>query len=113
MEVISIDLDISNSRCCDLFSKTKDILNSISTIIQNNIKTSKSFSVDRFEGNFAVCQNLKTKDVVNIPKSRLSSNIKENDIITFKDNNFYLDKEMTKKRKGKIENLTKDIFENS
>lgn len=113
MEVIKIDLDLLDSRHNNIFIKAKDILNSISTIIQNNIKTSNSFAIDRFEGTFAVCENLKTKEIINIPKSRLSSNIKENDIITFKDNNFYLDKEMTEIRKEKMENLTKDIFENN
>lgn len=113
MEVIKIDLDLLDSRHNNIFSKAKDILNSISTIIQNNIKNSNSFVIDRFEGNFAICENLKTKEIINIPISKLSNNIKENDIITFKDNNFYLDKEMTEMRKEKMQKLTKDIFENN
>lgn len=112
IEVIKIDLNILDSRN-NIFNKTKDILNSISTIIQNNIKNSNSFVIDRFEGKFAICENLKTKEIINIPISKLSSNIKEKDVITFKDNNFYLDKEKTEIRKEKIENLTKDIFENN
>ena len=112
MEVIKIDLNILDSRN-NIFNKTKDILNSISTIIQNNIKNSNSFVIDRFEGKFAICENLKTKEIINIPISKLSSNIKEKDVITFKNNNFHLDKEKTEIRKEKIENLTKDIFENN
>lgn len=111
MEVIIIDLDVTNLKDTRLLNKTKNVLNYISNFIQKN--TTQSFAIDRFEENFAVCENLKTKEIVNIHISKLPSNTKESDIITLKDNIFYIDKEKTENTKSSIEKLTKNIFENN
>ena len=39
-------------------------------------KTNTSFSIDRFEENFAVCENLKTGEFLNIPIELLPDNCK-------------------------------------
>ncbi len=107
-EVINIKLDITNN-INDIFN-IKNILNSITKLIKNKISNT-SYSIDRFEGNYAVCENLKTKEIINIPILELPKDIKESDIITKKDNVFYIDKEKINLRKEKINELTKDIFE--
>ena len=39
------------------------------------------FTIDRFEGEFAVCENRETQEMVNIPKEKLPKGAKEGDII--------------------------------
>lgn len=111
--MIDIELDITNLKDNNLFNKTKDILNFISNFIQNKTNSTQSFVIDRFEENFAVCQNFKTKEMINIPISKLPKNIKESDIITLNDNVLYIDNKKTESRKDYIEDLTKDLFENN
>ena len=108
----NIQLDITNLQDNNLFDTTKDILNFISSFIQKTQNNIDSFAIDRFEGKFAICENLKTKEMVNIDISKLPHNAKESDVITLKDNVFYLDNRKTDLRKDYIEELTKDIFEN-
>ena len=107
-----MNLDIINLKDSDLFKKTENILEIISNLIQNKSNLSQSFAIDRFEDNFAICENLKTKEIINIPNYKLPKNTKENDVITLKNTSFYIDNEKTALRKDYIENLTKNLFEN-
>lgn len=107
-----MELDITNLKDSNLLDKTKNILDCVSNLIQKKTNLSQSFAIDRFEGKFAICENLKTKEIINIPSYKLPSHTKESDIITLRNNVFYIDKEKTESRKTTIENLTKDIFEN-
>lgn len=69
----------------------------------------KTYIVDRFESEFAVCE---TEDLkfVNINKELLPKNVKEGDIIIFDGENYSIDIEKTNSRKKEIEDLTKDLW---
>lgn len=110
--MIFIELDLTHIKNNNIFKETKETLSFISNFIQNHFDNKMSFLIDRFEGNYAVCENLKTKEMVNIDISKLPNKTKENDIIALKDNCFYIDNEKTLLRKDYIKNLTKDLFEN-
>lgn len=60
--------------------------------------------IDRFEGDFAVCE---TEDLefINIPNAALPEGAKEGDVLTIS-----LDKEETESRKEKIEGLMNSLF---
>ena len=60
--------------------------------------------IDRFEGEFAVCE-IEPQKFVNIPKC-IIPNAKENDVI-----NIEIDIDETKKRKEKINKLINKVFE--
>ena len=65
--------------------------------------------VDRFEGNFAVCEDRKTKEMYNIDKSELPDDIKEGSILKFENGKYVIDKieeqETADRIKDKMDNL--------
>jgi hypothetical protein len=66
--------------------------------------------IDRFEGDFAVCEN-DNKIMVNISKKELPSEVKEGDVIYKYDEKYIIDLEETKKRKQEIQDITKNLWE--
>ena len=84
---------------------------SFSSELNNYIeKTKTTFSVDRFEGNFAVCENRETGEFIDIPISELPENIKQGSIIKLENGNYILDIESTKKEQEEIKNLVDNLF---
>lgn len=73
-------------------------------------KTETTFSVDRFEGDFAVCENRKTGKMITIHKSDLPENIKEGSILKYENGTYILDIESTKKEQEEIKNLVDNLF---
>lgn len=73
-------------------------------------KTKTTFSVDRFEGNFAVCENRETGEFVDIPLSELPENIKEGSMLKFENGKYILDIESTRKEQEEIKNLVDNLF---
>lgn len=91
--------------------KKNNNLEDFSSGLNNYIKkTETTFSIDRFEENFAVCENKQTGEMINIPKSDLPSNISEGDIIKFENGKYILDIEATNKEKQEIKNLVDNLF---
>ena len=75
------------------------------------MRKGSKLSTDRIEENFAVCQDLYTENIINIPLKLLPKNIKEGDILSTKtDGSFFVDKEETNKRRKKIIDLQNKIF---
>jgi hypothetical protein len=66
--------------------------------------------IDRFEGDFAVCEN-DNKIMVNISKKELPSEVKEGDVIYKYDEKYIIDLEETKKRKQEIHDIIKNLWE--
>ena len=64
----------------------------------------RTLIIDRFEGDFAVCE---TEDLefINLPKAALPSGAKEGDVIAIS-----IDKSETDKRKEEIEGLMNSLF---
>ena len=84
---------------------------SFSSELNNYIqKTETKFSVDRFEGNFAVCENLKTGEMINIPRVELPENIQEGSILKFENGKYVLDFEATKNQQDEIKHLVDNLF---
>lgn len=83
----------------------------ISNINNDNNSMSKIyFSIDRFEDNFAVCENRQTGELINIPISELPENAKEGSILALKNGKYILDIESTKKEQKEIKNLVDNLF---
>lgn len=72
--------------------------------------TNSTFSVDRFEENFAVCENLETGIFINIPISDLPKGIKEGSIIKFENGKYILDKKLEDIKKQEVKNLVNNLF---
>ena len=49
------------------------------------------YVIDRIEDNIVVCQNLETKEMVEIEKKLLPQNIKDGNVLLFENNEYKLD----------------------
>lgn len=70
----------------------------------------KYFSIDRFEGDFAICI-LDDEEILKIERKKLPKNCKEGDVLK-KTGEFYeIDLKETKKRKEELYNLQNELFD--
>jgi len=67
-------------------------------------------TIDRFEGNFAVCEKDDRK-MINIDQLRLPPEAKEGDVLAINGDAITVDLEETQKRKEEIADLTKDLWQ--
>lgn len=65
--------------------------------------------IDRFEGDFAVCER-EDRSMIDIEISKLPPKAKEGDVLDLSDDIITIDFEETERRKRKIEELTKDLW---
>lgn len=98
-----MDLNIENN-------KKNVIDNSFSKELRNSIEKNILFSIDRFEGNFAVCENQSTNEIVNIERELLPAECKSGDIIKFENGLYILDKETTQEKQEEIKNMVNNLF---
>ncbi len=84
--------------------------NSFSKELKNTLNKECIFSIDRFEGNFAVCENKITNEMVNIEKTLLPKNCKEGDIIKFINGVYILDNNATNNEQEEIKNIVNNLF---
>lgn len=78
--------------------------------LQQEIQQEKTLVIDRFEGNFAVCENRETLEMENIEISKLPLNIKQGDVIKSKNNQFELDEQSKSEIEERIKNKMKNLF---
>ena len=77
-----------------------------------NIPNDTLFTLDRYEGKFAVCENRTTGKMTHIPNSIIPISAKDGDILKFENDKFKIDISETKKQNNLIQNLFKDHTEN-
>lgn len=65
--------------------------------------------IDRFEGEFAVCEK-EDRKIIDIEISKLPSNAKEGDVLNISNDTITIEVEETEKRRRKIEELTKNLW---
>jgi len=65
--------------------------------------------IDRFEGDFAVCEK-EDRKMIDIERDKVPSTAKEGDVLDITNDKITIDLEETKKRKKEIEELTKDLW---
>lgn len=68
------------------------------------------FTLDRFEGNFAVCENRLTGDMINIYIDLIPNTAVSGDILKVENNKIVVDIESTSKEKESIQNLARSLF---
>lgn len=98
-----MNLNIENS------NKTS-LNNSFSKELKKSIEKSTSFSIDRFEGELAVCENKETNEMININRSLLPENCKEGDIIKLENGVYIIDKFTTNTEQEEIKNMVNNLF---
>lgn len=74
------------------------------------LQKEKILVIDRFEGDYAVCENRETLLIENIELSKLPKDIKEGDVLKYKDNQYELDVQAKTEIELRIQEKMKDIF---
>ena len=72
---------------------------------RNNMKV----IIDRFEGNFAVCEK-EDRTMLNIVRDKLPARAKEGDVLTIDGATITIDEDETAKRKNAVERLMNDVW---
>ena len=65
--------------------------------------------IDRFEGNFAVCEK-EDRKMLDIQREKVPNTAKEGDVLNIINDRITIDHDETEKRKKEIEELTKDLW---
>jgi len=65
--------------------------------------------IDRFEGDFAVCEK-EDREMLDIQRFKIPSSAKEGDVLDIVNNQVTIDSEATEIRKKEIEELTRDLW---
>ena len=101
-----MNLEIFN----DIQEKMTDIKNEMK---QNNISEEmelakkldaiEEYSVDRFEGEYAVLENRKTNEIKNVKKDMLPENIREGSILQYVNGKYTYNEELTKEENNRIQ----------
>lgn len=60
------------------------------------------YVIDRIEDNIVICQNLETKEMVEIEKKLLPQNIKDGNVLLFENNEYKLDLDEEEIRRQRI-----------
>ena len=66
--------------------------------------------IDRFEGNYAVCEK-EDRTMIDVKRVDLPSEAKEGDVLSINDGVIIIDIEKTEKRRIEIKKLTEDLWE--
>ena len=67
-------------------------------------------TIDRFEGDFAICET-EERSMLNINISNLPASVKEGDVLIIEKGSITIDTAATKERKQKIGKLMTDLWE--
>lgn len=102
--VKSVTNEVKHSDIIDTF--IKELEEGIRRMNDNNIE---EFTIDRFEGNIAVCENRQTKEMINVKAEELTEGAREGNILIRKEGKFVLnqgkEQEISERIKEKMDNL--------
>lgn len=90
----------------------QDFIKLIKQKIENEVQQEKTLVIDRFESQFAVCENRLTLEMENIEISKLPQNIKVGDVIKYKNNQYEIDEQERAEIEERIKEKMKNLFEN-
>ena len=72
----------------------------------------KIYTIDRFEEEYAICEDINTKKMIKIKKEDLPKNIKEGDFIKFILDKYIIDEEKTVETEKRIKEKMDRLFKN-
>lgn len=70
------------------------------------------YVIDQIENGIVVCQNLSNDKYYNISIEHFPENIKEGDVLFYKDGQYYIDLNKTQERKEVIKNKFNSLWNN-
>lgn len=72
----------------------------------------KEYTIDRFENDFAICENRDTKEMISIQRKYLPEGIKEGSILTYKDGKYRVNLEKEKEISDRIKEKMSKLWNN-
>lgn len=84
----------------------ENFINELKNYLNKN--SNPMYTLDRFEGNFAVLENRNTKEMTDIPISNIPFNAKEGDILKLSNGSYVIDYEET----GIVSDRIRDRMDN-
>ena len=67
--------------------------------------------IDRFEGNFAVCENQDTKAMTDIPRADLPAEAREGMVLSFENGQYTIQEQATAERSEQVKKLLDSLWE--
>ncbi len=106
----------------EIFNNLQEDMSNIKNEIQPNANHSEEielakkldaieeYSVDRFEGEYAVLENRKTNKTKNVKRDMLPENIKEGSILQYINGKYTYKEELTKKESNRIQDKMNKLW---
>lgn len=66
--------------------------------------------IDRFEGDYALCEDNRACGIVHVPLAELPAAVKEGDLLAFTDGKYVVDKEATERLRQRILEKQRSLF---
>ena len=101
-----MDLEIFNQiqeKMTDMKNEIKQNTTSEEIELAKKLDAIEEYSVDRFEGEYAVLENRKTNEIKNVKKDMLPENIKEGSILQYVNGKYTYNEELTKEETNRIQ----------
>ena len=110
-----MNLDLFNNLGKNISSNSsnnflENFINELKNYLNKN--SNPMYTLDRFEGNFAVLENRNTKEMTDIPISNIPSNAKEGDILKLSNGSYVVDYEETRTVSDKISKKMNNLKSN-
>lgn len=112
-EEMILDLDILNhiqQKITDIKNDIKQNNTSEEMELAKKLDAIKEYTVDRFEGDYAILEDRKTNEIKNVKKDMLPENIKEGSILQYVNEKYVLDEERTKEEMNRIKDRMKNLW---
>ena len=99
---LSKDDNISNSF-------RKELQEQVTTLLQKPQSKHAEFTLDRFQGDFAVLENRTNGQMIDVPIGKIPSGVAEGSILRYENNIYIVDHELTEKSRIEIRDLMKEL----
>ena len=67
------------------------------------------YTIDRFEGEYAICENRETEELTNISITKIPKGAKEGDILDFSNGEYTINHEEAKVTREEIQELMEEL----
>ena len=108
-----MDLEIFNQiqeKMTDMKNQIKQNTTSEEIELAKKLDAIEEYSVDRFEGEYAVLENRKTNEIKNVKKDMLPENIKEGSILQYVNGKYTYNEERTQEEVNRIQDKMNKLW---
>lgn len=108
-----MDLEIFNQiqeKMTDMKNQIKQNTTSEEIELAKKLDAIEEYSVDRFEGEYAVLENRKTNEIKNVKRDMLPENIKEGSILQYVNGKYTYNEERTQEEVNRIQDKMNKLW---